>query len=625
MPPSAVRSIPAKAPPRVINFDDGKAYRETLASGGRAHVDRPLPFLILHRYSNRDADSLALRVASTSPAYFVWPEKGDREAPTVIEQIAGKQREVHKRVLLVSLYDLPRDASLDDTAPKLEKFTCRVSASEDPAAQAAAHSLEQALGRIEVDLRTCSVEHVSRSYFEPGVESLADRFPELSHISLGLPQNYRVPGEDGIYPQLLHELTVGVFDALLQAFRAFLAQISPNPPLSHRALGRSSFIAAARTVDRKLFRIATAFDFLLSISPINSSAAFEKFKASKYRAEPVFRYRPLTVDPEFAKRALYNIDLRRVEDPVLETLFSEKRREIDQQLTMLQCRNTSDFRHSSLMLYGPVESPLREVARQMLDRIDSGGAPAGDTEMVDAVAIRSAARALVARYRSVDPTFVAKISVREDIPPGLMVSGRSLMISAATRIRRSRLDALLQHEVSIHLLTCVNGDAQGLKIFRAGLAGYEGVQEGLGVFAECAAGGLTPARLRLLAARVVAVDAMIEGAGFIECFCVLREDHGFGVHGAFNIAARVFRSGGLTKDAIYLRGFREVLDLLAGGCDLAPFWFGKIASRHIPVVDELQLRGLLRRPRFTPEFLTRPDAQARIAALSNTSSLADLF
>lgn len=625
MPPSAVRSIPARAPPRVINFDGGKAYRETLKSGGRAHVDRPLPFLILHRFSNRDADSLALRVASTSPAYFVWPEKGDCEAPTVIEAIAGKQREVHKRVLLVSLYDLPRDASLDGAAPKLEKFTCCLSASEDPEAQAAAHSLEQALVRIEVDLRSCSVEHVSRAYFEPGVESLADRLPELSHMSLGLPQNYRVPGEDCIYPQLLHELTVGVFDALLQAFRAFLAQISPNPPLSHRALGRSSFIAAARTVDRKLFRIATAFDFLLSISPINSSAAFEEFKASKYRAEPVFRYRPLTVDPELTKRALYNIDLRRVEDPVLETIFAEKRREIDQQLTMLQCRNTTDFRYSSLMLYGPVESRLRAVARQILDQTDSGGAPAGDTEMVDAAAIRSAARALVERYRSVDPAFVAKISVREDIPPGLMVSGRSLMISAATRMRRSRLDALLQHEVSIHLLTCVNGDAQGLKIFRTGLAGYEGVQEGLGVFAECAAGGLTPARLRLLAARVITVDAMIEGASFIECFRVLREDHGFGVHGAFNIAARVFRSGGLTKDAIYLRGFKEVLDLLADGCDLAPFWFGKIARRHIPVVEELQLRGLLRRPRFMPEFLTRPDAQTRIAALHNTSSLADLF
>ena len=36
-----------------------------------------------------------------------------------------------------------------------------------------------------------------------------------------------------------------------------------------------------------------------------------------------------------------------------------------------------------------------------------------------------------------------------------MVSGRTLMISQSTRMPRLRLDALLQHEVSILLLTHV--------------------------------------------------------------------------------------------------------------------------------------------------------------------------
>ncbi len=35
-----------------------------------------------------------------------------------------------------------------------------------------------------------------------------------------------------------------------------------------------------------------------------------------------------------------------------------------------------------------------------------------------------------------------------------------------------------------HVLTWFNGATQGLSIFRTGLARYEGVQEGLGVFAE---------------------------------------------------------------------------------------------------------------------------------------------
>ena len=198
------------------------------------------------------------------------------------------------------------------------------------------------------------------------------------------------------------------------------------------------------------------------------------------------------------------------------------------------------------------------------------------------------------------------------------------MISQSTRMPRHRLDALLQHEVSVHLLTCVNGDAQGLKIFRTGLAGYEGVQEGLGVFAEAAVGGLTPTRLRLLAARVVAVDAMIAGASFIEAFRLLR-DHGLGSRMAFNVAARVYRSGGFSKDAIYLRGFQDVLALLAAGNDLAPFWFGKIGVHHVPVIEELAARGLLQRPRSVPQFLGRPDAQARIAKMRSATALSSLI
>jgi uncharacterized protein (TIGR02421 family) len=174
------------------------------------------------------------------------------------------------------------------------------------------------------------------------------------------------------------------------------------------------------------------------------------------------------------------------------------------------------------------------------------------------------------------------------------------------------------------LLTHVNGDAQGLKIFRTGLAGYEGVQEGLGVFAECAVGGLTAARLRLLGARVVVVDAMIAGAEFIDAFRLLR-DLGFGSRMAFNVAARVYRSGGLSKDAIYLRGFRQVLGLLADGSDLNPFWYGKIAARHVPVIEELAARGLLRPPRSLPQFLARPDAQARIESMRTAPPLSQLI
>ena len=616
---SLSRIAPANDVPAATAFASVWPSRQAFAGGGRAHVDRALPFLILNQQGG--ADSLAARVTAMSSSYVLWSDASDKDALGAVEAIANAAHAAHQRLLLVSLYDLPRDPSLDGEQPKLEAFTARLSASDDTPAQAAAKRLTEALEAIQVDLRLCCVEPVAEAWFEPGIEELARSLPFVSHISLGLPQTYRVPGQQAVYPQLLHELEIAVFDALLQAAHAFLAEISTDAPSSHRALGRRSFIAAARSVDRKLLKISNSFDFLLSVSPINTEQAFEQFKADKSDKSPLFRYRPLTVDPDLAKRALYAIDLHRVEDPVLERLFAEKRRELDQQLTMLECRNSPDFRYVSLTVYEPVEPELLASANDILEHVPNDQ---NRGEAIGADTVRKAAEALIADYRKDDPGFSGRIVVRKDIPAGLMVSGRTLMISQSTKMPRDRLDPLLQHEVSVHLLTCVNGDAQGLKIFRTGLAGYEGIQEGLGVFAECAVGGLTPTRLRLLAARVVVVDAMVSGASFVDAFRLLRT-HGLGTRMAFNVTARVYRSGGFSKDAIYLRGFKQVLDLLREGSDLAPFWFGKIAARHVPVVEELVARGLLQAPRTVPQFLSRPDAQARIQRMRGGVALSQLI
>jgi len=613
------RSLPSTA---AAEFTQSGALRQNFGVGGRVHVDRPLPFLVLNRFDPDAGHSLAERVAVTSSAYAIWTEAEDAEAIEMVETVVARHAAQFDRFLLISLYDLPLSESLAEDAPALPDFVAHIGASDDEAAEAAAAALDDAMAVITVDLRTCTVEHLSRPYFEPGIETLIDADRTVSHISLGLPQNYRRPDRNGIYPQLYHELAIGVFDALLKAACVFIDRTSAKAPAHHRSLGRSAFIAAAQSVDRKLDRVCCSFDLLLSVSPINTTEALARFVSDKCEKPPVFRYRPLTVDPELAKRALYRVDVRTVEDPVLEHLFSEKRREVDQQLTMLECRNTDDFRFASLILYGAVEPPLLKAAKQILDS-DAMASPIRDS-VADCHAVKRAAHKLAARYREHDERFDPKIELRDDIAPGLMVSGGKLLISTATRMPKRRVDPLLQHEMSVHVLTHLNGAEQGLAMFRTGLAGYDGVQEGLGVFAEWAVGGLTRARLRLLAARVVAVDAMIGGAGFIDTFRTLHDTHGFTVRGAFGIVSRIYRSGGFAKDAIYLRGFKTVLDLVAKRHDLTPFWFGKIAPHHVGVVEELAQRGLLRAPVFTPEFMVRDDAKARIAKFAADPNFAAL-
>lgn len=588
--------VAAPAPAReTLPFGEHGELRETIGASGRIHLDRWLPYLVIHR-SQTDGPSLARRVALNSPAYLIWSPEDDAVAQALLDQaVAAISSELGSAPLLIRLADQPVPLQ-SRKAPTLPRFVTEIAAAPDAGSQRAADRLAQAVGAITADLRTCTVERATAE----GERS----------ITMQLPSIHLRPDGD-VYPQLEHELSVAFGDALLQAACAFIDDGERPAPPHYRALGRRAFLAAAKSADRKLGAVARSFDFLLSVSPINTGDAAEQFLADKGAVMPEFRYRPLAIDPDRAKRALYDIDLSILEDPLLERLLSEKRREIDQQLTMLATRNTPAFRPASTMLYGAVEPELLDDALGLLGSTDSAP-PRGDAVCADEIA--DAARALIASYRLVDERFDAEVELRDDVS-GLMVSGPKLMIGRDSIMPAHRLDALLAHEVSVHLLTYFNGAGQGLTIFRSGLANYEGVQEGLGVFAEWAVGGLTRTRLRLLAGRVVAVDAMQRGADFIEVYRTLVNTHGFRRRGAFGICARVFRSGGMAKDAIYLRGFRQVVDIAAAGTSLTPFWLGKIAPGHATAIEELLLRGLLQAPTFIPEFLARPDTVDRIARL----------
>ena len=600
--------------PFAPEFGKRGELRQAVGQSGRAHLDRWLPFLLLHRTAD-PAGSIARRVAINSPAYLIWSPEDDGAAGQAFASLCAALDERFGRILVITIDDAAW-APVPTGSQQLHPFDISIGASGDGGARRALDCLAEALGKIRIDLRKPHV--ATGAAAKPPLALDADA--EVDYLSMVIPQIHRFD-ERTFYPQLTRDLAVALGDALLQACCAFMDGSDIGAPAHFRSLGRSAFLAAALDADKKLDRVARSFDFLLSVSPINSREAMERFFAKGEQEAPKLRYRPLTVDPDAAKRDLYAVDLSIVEDPLLERLLAEKRQELDHQLTMLATRNTAAFQAASLLHYGTVGSQLLADAHAILARPRPRRA-AG--EMVGAAEVAEAARALVGRYQAGADGFDAAIEVRDDVG-SLLVSGRKLMIASNTSMLRARLDALLAHEISVHLLTHFNGAAQGLTVFRTGLANYEGVQEGLGVFAEWAVGGLSEARLRLLAGRVVAVDAMLDGAGFVDVYRSLVDDHRLPRKGAFDIAARVFRSGGFAKDLIYLKGFQQVIGLVAAGASLDAFWIGKIARGHVDAIQELIQRNLVRPPLFKPEFLQREDVQRRIARLRGSSSFAGIL
>lgn len=360
-------------------------------------------------------------------------------------------------------------------------------------------------------------------------------------------------------------------------------------------------------VEHAIAKVAESFRFVLDLTPVDVAEQRQAFLAGKVR-EPTFTYRELEDAPVVLGSELAAIQLDDVEDATLRELLAARHRELQLQIEMLRARGSADFVRLSTELYGHVGDELVREAELILSNVP---APIGQPEQcVRAAQFAELAERELAHYRALEPDLGVHVDIRPDVA-GVMVSGSLLFVSSTTRIPASRVHALLQHEVGTHLLTYANGRFQPIGMMASGLAAYEQTQEGLAVLAEYLVGGLSPFRLRQLAVRVVAVSRMLAGESFANVHRAI-VDHGFSAHSAFTTTMRVFRSGGLTKDAIYLRGLLNVLAHLRESRDLEPLWTGKLSLEQLHLVEDLLDRGVLVPPKLRPRFLDFPATKPRL-------------
>lgn len=374
-----------------------------------------------------------------------------------------------------------------------------------------------------------------------------------------------------------------------------------------------------QAIDHSLAQLSQSFRFLLDITPVDADDVKGAFLEGA-APEPEFTYRDLETDPEVVRTMLADIDLSVVEDPTLGHLLRAKHREMELQLDMLVARDTDDFLHLSIELYGGVSPALRAQAEDLLAAIP-GTESVGDA--LDADEFLALAEAEIAHYREVEPDIDMHAEIRPDVN-GVMVSGDTLLIGPESSVQRARAAALLHHEVGTHLVTQVNGNHQPIKVLGVGLAGYDETQEGLAVLAEIACGGLTAFRLRQLAGRVLTVHRLIDGATFAEAHAAMVAA-GFPEGSAFTTVMRIYRSGGMTKDAIYLRGLVELLGHLGDGGVLDLLWLGKFSLRDLPLIGDLQDRGVLTPPRVLPRYLNDPAAAANLEKAAGIHDLSTLL
>ena len=374
-----------------------------------------------------------------------------------------------------------------------------------------------------------------------------------------------------------------------------------------------------QAVDLQLSQLSTSFRFILDITPIDAEDVKEAFLAGDV-VQPQFTYRDFVIDPEVLQTVLASIDVSRVQDATVASLLRNKHRELDLQLSMLRCRDSEEFRNLSIELFGGVRQDLLTAAESILERVDPKPWPGA---RLTAEEFLDLANDELDYYRSLEPNVDIHAEVRPD-STGVMVSDNVLLIGPEASIATNRANALIQHEVGTHLVTQVNGSHQPLQVLGTGLAGYDETQEGLAVLAEVACGQLTTSRLRQLAGRVITVSRMLQGHTFRECWEGL-VDAGFARGGAFSTVMRIFRSGGLTKDACYLRGLLDLLAHLKHGGEIDAFFLGKFSLEDLPLIEELNARGVLSEPVILPRWFDDPEGRERLDQAANLTDPTELI
>jgi uncharacterized protein (TIGR02421 family) len=614
-----------------LRLSQDKRIRETLPLEGRLHIDRPLPFLCVYRQPPHRPDEGTEQLVKGEAAHLIVSGTPQLKSSVsaLIWALAKTLAEKFETFLVIEIWSAQDVPARNNSDPIVPKPGFRIITSRARPPTQTVEALGKALKSIKVQRQTARVEVVysQRRYpagLSPLIRSADAKRVNCFVIGLEVSPIYRAPATGKIFPVVLRILHRGVARALKQAFFEYSHAQTTYSPENYQVLGRRAVVKAVWNVDRRLAEISNSFDFLLQVTPVNTNPAWIRFKQRHFERPPVFYYRPLPVDPAFLKRKLYQIPLERVEDPTLAFLFRQKRVELDRQLSMLGDRGTRKFLYGGLQLYGDVSDELLELAHALLTHISPRSRENSLGGHLNAATFAARARAEIEYYRQTYPDISAQVYVRDDTV-GLMVSQGNLLIGRQVKIPASRVEALLQHEVGTHVLTYFNGRSQPFQQLYAGMAGYEELQEGLAVLAEYLVGGLSRPRLRLLAGRVVAARFLIDGATFIDTFRQLNRTYSFDQYTAFTITWRIYRGGGLTKDAVYLRGLVKVLEYLKNGGDLKPLFVGKITAEHISLIQELQWRQVLHPAPLQPRYMDQPQTATRLAHLRDGATVLDLI
>ena len=408
-----------------------------------------------------------------------------------------------------------------------------------------------------------------------------------------------------LFPVVFEKLQRNIHNAFSKAAKLFAKQHCYRPLRHHKAT--SLLDPTLLHVDAALYRLAKNLETLNYVNPSNISQEKRRFLAKRHY-QPQFKYRPLKLDPYEFKEQLYRLPVGKIQDPIVKDLY---RKVIDSYATKIELITQigrDAFLYNSLRYYGEPDHNDIKNATFLLHARETEPAAKKDISAEQAIPYFEQAIATMGLPCSValSTKLVAKAMVDN--------SKRLLLLNSSAMLSKLDINALIEHEIGVHLLTTLNAEQHALKVLHLGLPGNTYTQEGLAIFREYQSGHINLTRLKVLALRVIAVNMMLKGERFYQVYEYLMDSGILSLNEAFSLATRVFRGGGFTKDHLYLKGFTDVVQL-AQQRKLDNLYLGKTGLAQLDALDILVEQGVLQAAKYLPDTSRDPEPDAILSYL----------
>ena len=355
-------------------------------------------------------------------------------------------------------------------------------------------------------------------------------------------------------------------------------------------------------VDKGMSKLLRNFELLAYVNPINSSAEKKRFYKHKFTEQPNFKYGPIRINSYELKQELSQLRVQDISDISIRNLYESTINSYFDKIDLLSTLDSPKFLYNSLRYFGRPSKTDIQNAQYILHLPSIPGEPKRSPTLGTEQAIHAFKEGL-ASYG-----LEGKIETSNKVIAQVMVlnAKKTILFRPDAKFTRSEINALVEHEIGVHMVTTMNSNAQELRIFNLGLPVNTMTQEGLAILSEYLSGNISIKRLKKLAHRVIIVDMMCSGANFMECFQFLHSNYVADPNEAWSIVTRIFRGGGFTKDHLYLSGFVKILRFWEKGHNLTPLLVGKTSLDFYSTIEEMIERDMLKQPAFITQSFVKP-------------------